>query len=246
LALIREEAGDWSLKVESFNAPLRRGLQMTLEANAITYAVARTTDERKGSVHCALVRWEYRIKDADEAELLLLVRETNTDGSELNKPISDHKGMAALILAVVVGMILAAVFGDWYAFPDHLWTFLGHRARPLGILFLAILFASVIPARLRLKGRTDFIGLFWSALLLWIGLAMGFLWFHFTRTPAYVDGSDKGYIQFGHEITDRLKLEHWPLLLAALPWAAIVFKALGFEVAEKTSEAILKTAKNEE
>ena len=39
LALIRQEAGGWSLKGESFNAPLRRGLQMKLEASAIRYTV---------------------------------------------------------------------------------------------------------------------------------------------------------------------------------------------------------------
>jgi hypothetical protein len=35
-------------------------------------------------------------------------------------------------------------------------------------------------------------------------------------------------------------------VIAALPWAAVVFKLLGFEVAEKTTEVVLEEAKKKD
>jgi len=70
-----------------------------------------------------------------------------------------------------------------------------------------------------------------------------FLWVSLTR-PALGEGQD--YAAAGHAIAEKLRAHNWPIVIAALPWAAVVFKLLGFEVAEKTTEVVLKEAKKKD
>jgi hypothetical protein len=43
-----------------------------------------------------------------------------------------------------------------------------------------------------------------------------------------------------------MKADNWPLLIAALPWAAVVFKLLGVEIAEKTTNVVIEVAKKKD
>jgi hypothetical protein len=94
-----------------------------------------------------------------------------------------------------------------------------------------------------LRQRTGFRELFLTAILLWTGAVLIFLWVSLTR-PALGEGQD--YAAAGHAIAEKLRAHNWPIVIAALPWAAVVFKLLGFEVAEKTTDVVLEEAKKKD
>jgi hypothetical protein len=238
LILIHAANGAWWMQVSQLYVPVQRGLRLRLDGRAVTYKDGKPKNPPQ-FLQCEVVSWEYQIAgtDTDEASLDVVVDEVRPA-----KPISDNWAMAALGLGGVTCLVLWIQLQAFYYHPDEMWAFFGRNARPLGVIAIVILFMGVFPSRMGLRKRTRFRELFLTAILCWTGIALGFLWWSFTRHPDPFPGDT----EFGHLIALKMKADNWPLLIAALPWAAVVFKLLGVEIAEKTTNVVIEVAKKKD
>jgi hypothetical protein len=231
---IREAKDRWSIEVDGVDVPLQKDFRLRVNGAAVTYKVK--PEKLPEFIQCRLVDWEYQVTDSRQASLELTVEEPPP-------PISDNRAMGAIALAVLTCLVLVIQFHAFYVHPEDAWAFLGRHAQVWGSIGLAALFAVVLPSRIGLRERTGFRELFLTAILLWTGAVLIFLWVSLTR-PALGEGQD--YAAAGHAIAEKLRAHNWPIVIAALPWAAVVFKLLGFEVAEKTTEVVLEEAKKKD
>jgi hypothetical protein len=230
---IREAKDRWSIEVDGKDMPLQKDLRLRVNGGAVTYK--EKPEKLPEFIQCRLVDWEYQVTDSRQASLELTVEEPTP-------PISNSRAIGAIALAVLTCLALVIQFHAFYVHPEDAWAFLGHHGQVWGSIGLAALFAVVLPSRMGLRQRTGFRELFLTAILLWTGAVLIFLWVSLTRPV----GEGQGYAAAGHAIAEKLRAHNWPIVIAALPWAAVVFKLLGFEVAEKTTEVVLEEAKKKD
>jgi hypothetical protein len=234
LIVIHAANGAWWMQFSQLDVPVQTGLRLRLDPNAVTYKDGKPKKSPQ-FLQCEVVSWEYQIAGTGTGEASL---DVVVDEVRLTKPISDNWAMGALGLGGVTCLVLLIELHAFYTNPNEMWAFFGRDARPLGVVTIVILFMGVFPSRMGLRKRTRFRELFLSAILCWTGIVLGFLWWSFTRHPDPFPGD----AAFGHAIAQKMKTNHWPLLIAALPWAAVIFKLLGFEIAEKTTNVVIDVA----
>jgi hypothetical protein len=223
------------MKVSHFDVPLQNGLKLRIKESAVNYSGAKPVEPAE-FLHCEVLRWEYQIADSESASLEVVVEDFDAP------TISNNRAFTAIGLAVVTCMVLGLQVYVFLQNPDEMWAFVGNYARWAGLVVLLILFLGVIPWRMGLRKRAGFRELYLSAILCWTGIALVLMWWSFTRPST----SSEDAVVLGKAIAAKLKADNWPLLLAALPWAALVFKLLGFDVAEKTAGVVIDAAKTKE
>lgn len=238
MATIREAGGKWWMEIDGTGVPLQKDLPMRVSGSAVTYK--EKPPETPEFILCRVVDWEYQVRTAEDASLVLIVEEP--------KPaITDNRAMAAMAVAGISFAALAIELHACYLHPEYAWGDFGYWARPVGCVLLALLFAVILPSRIGLRKSTGFREMFLTAILIWTGIVLIFLWFSLTRAvPSSAPGAGTDYAATGHAIAEKLRAHNWPFVIAALPWAAVVFKLFGFEVAEKATTVVLDATKKKD
>lgn len=233
MIVLRESANRWSMEVAHFDVPLQTGLRLRIEGKAVTYREPKP-EKPADVLKCQVLSWEYQIADAENASVVVVVEDFDAPG------ISDNWAFTAMGLAGVTGLVLLIEAHAFYLNHEEAWAFFGNNARWVGAIALAVLFLGIIPWRTGLRKKTGFRELFLTGILFWSGTALIVLWWRLSSPDGLSDAA------LGHAIAAKLKADNWPLLIAALPWVALIFKLLGFEVAEKTTGVVIEAAKTKE
>ncbi len=201
-------------------------------------------------VECVLAEWRYRVKAGGESVLELTVDEVRLSwfdkASNKLLPTDENKFKAAVLMSILVAIPAALAAYGFSHDPDLAWELAGHHLRWIGgwTLFLVVYF--VLPARLGLnRGAFRFQTEFLRALFFYAACGLVFAWLVLSRRPACFRGTPQDYANYAKSMAIKFSGSYWPVLLAVLPWAAVVFKVFGWETAEKTAEALRSTAKKE-
>ena len=243
---IREVDGGWVAKVERIEAPLRRGMHVLVDPSVIEMTEPKKVKPKK-EVDCRVVEWQYRIKSADEGHLEVIVDQVGTPLADRIFKTDQSKLNAGYVLALAVVLPAVVVIVNSYFDGNFPWMIAGHLARPVGTWGLLILFAVVIPVRLGLnRNGLTVSGAFYVTLLVLSGLVLMVLWRSLAAFPENFGGTSADFANYARALAGKLSTSYWPILLAVLPWAGVVFKALGFELAEKTADALREAGKKSE
>ncbi len=246
MILIREVDGGWVAKVERMEAPLRRGMHVLVDPSAIEMAEPKKVKPKK-EVDCRVVEWQYRIKSAEEGQLEVIVDQVVPPLLDRVLKSDQSKVKAGYLLALTVVLPAVAVAVNTYLDRNYPWELAGHLARPVGTWGLLILFGVVIPTRLRLnRNGLTVSGAFYVSLLVLSGLVLMGLWRSLSAFPENFIATRENYATYAHGLAAKLNTSYWPIVVAVLPWVGVVFKALGFEVAEKTADALREAGKKSE
>jgi hypothetical protein len=255
MALIREINNKWFLEhLASFPAPLEKGLHIMADGKTLKM-VDPATEAREGEVSCRLVEWQYRIADADHAELELIVEEVvpgffSSLFSFLTRPLQrlspDDRGIGTIVIGILTFFALLLAAWTMYKNQSDTWAFAARHLRAFGGWALLILFSFVIPTRLGLyRGRERFQKAFFRVLLMLAGFTLAGVWLRITSLPANFTGSDREYIGYAQALATKFSVSYWPALLVILPWLALSFQAFGLDLAGKTTDTVLKAVKTD-
>jgi hypothetical protein len=245
LALIREKNDKWFLEISSFTAPLQKGLRIVIDPAIILWKDNKPP-KQAGKVECRLVEWQYRIQDKEEASLEFTVEEVREWWLDRVIRTGENKLVAGIMLALFLLAPLGIATYLAYYDPDSAWAFAGTHIRNFVGIVLLVLFVLVIPHRFGLYRRGRVRDTFLWALIFYVGLILFGVWRFVSEYPESFTGSPQEYATYAKALVTKFSSSYWPVLLAALPWAAVAFKVFGFEIAEKTTDALKEAGKPHE
>lgn len=270
MILVQPDGSSWRIDLPEFRPTLRKGLTFSVARDAVTFdplavespqvplerwlsrlrvGMDRRRERRhpelgpRAEILCRLVSWHYTVRGGSSPQLEVTVEEVRP----ARHLIADEnsRAMTAMVVSTMLVLTLVAFTIYFYNVPEDLWSAVGHLARWGGALVILIFLWWMIPTRLKLGQGNGFTEMLYSSLLASAGWVVFFGWLAFSRHPYGFQGSHNDYGLYAHTLANKLKSGNWPLLLAALPWAAVAFKLLGLETAEKVSDALVKGAKKE-
>lgn len=243
--MIRERDGKWSMEVSSFTAPLQKGLRIVADPRAIQWE-GNKPRKPEGNIECRLVEWQYRIQDKEQATLELTVEEVCEWWLDRVIRTGDNKLVMGIMLAIflLAPLGLAAYWGYYY--PESAWAFAGEHVRNVVGVVLLILFVFIIPRKFGLYRRGRVRDSFLWAMIFYVGLILFGVWRFVSEYPQPFNGSPHEYADYAKALVTKFSSSYWPVFLAVLPWAAVVFKVFGFEGAEKTTDALKEAGKPHE
>ena len=269
MILLHPEQPRWRIELPGFRPPLRPGLTFSVAREAVTFDSPAPAERKEAlerwlnalaeavrkwrrhglpkpedptEILCRVVSWKYSISGEGTPGLEVTVEEVRAP----RYLIADEntRAMTAMVFSVLILLTLLLLTIDFHYFPDDLWSVAGHVARWGGAIVLLAVVWWLVPSRLALGKKNRFIDLLYSSLIACLGWALLIGWLAIARYPPNFDGSHNAFVNYAHTLANKLRSDNWPLLLTALPWAAVAFKLLGFETAEKASEAMVKAAKD--
>jgi len=250
MILIQELKNKWSHEVASFDAPLHKGLRIDLDSKAIK--VVDPQVKLPDQVFCILVDWRVQIKDAERGVLTLFVKETTppVPAKEEKPPFLDRifateesRFFGGIIFSIVVSLAVLAFGWTIYRNAEFGWELVGRNIRWIGWMALGCFFFFILPSRLGLNRGNSFKSYFFRAALNLLGLILIAAWLRLTLLPEPFKDSPQYFVDYAHTLTEKFSSSYWPVLLSILPWAAVAFKLLGFEFAEKAVDAVKEAAK---
>lgn len=251
MILIREMNNKWTCELPVLHAPLRKRLMIVISPGVLRMTSPEDKPPKQ-EVPCRLIEWKSRIADDKSASLELIVEDVSPSwftlqGSKIFSWLEKKIDMPPAMLAGLFTGLIALVLGAFVYWNQELaWSFAGRHIRGVGGWTLFLLFIWIIPARLGLfKGRESFGKTYIQALFSMAALLLPVLWLRITSFPEKFGHSDQEYATYAHALAAKFSVSYWPILLSLLPWMAAGFKIVGFESAEKTTDAIAHAAKTE-
>ncbi len=251
MILIREIDNKWTSELAALHVPLRKGLTIVISPNVLRMTSPEAKPPER-EVPCRLIEWSSRIKDDKTANLELIVEDISPGlfaqlGSQVFAWIEKKIDMPpALVAGMFTGFIALVLAAFVYWNQELAWSFAGRHIRGFGGWALFFLFIWLIPAQLGLfKGRESFGKTYVQALFSMAALLLPALWLQMTSFPEHFGRSSQEYAAYAHGLASKFSVSYWPVLLSLLPWLAVGFKIVGFESAEKTTDAIAHAAKTE-
>ncbi len=240
---IRDTDNIWRCDILKFNAPLEVGVTLVIHPKLMEMtnpAAARPTEDVKWRI----VAWNYLLLDVNSDHIEVVVEEIPAPWrSPFKNP--EHRFQVAVFCGVFTAV---ALIGTLYYLsslaPDDRWAIIGRHARTWGGWTLFLVFSIILPSRLGLSKKSSFWSTYVTELFVMAGFVMVAAWLSISKLPDHFSGASQEYAAYARALFARLKTDNWPLMLAALPWAAVAFKVLGFDSAEKASDALVRAAKD--
>jgi hypothetical protein len=230
----------WRYDVLKFNVPLQAGVTLVIHPRLLE--MTDPTVARPANSKWRVVSWSYLLLSPDSDHVEVVVEEVPEPWRSPFKN-ADTRFKAAVFSGCLTAFVLIAVlFLLYFMAPDARWALIGQHARWVGGWGLFLLFSIILPSRLGLSRSSSFWSTYLVQLFVMAGLVMVAVWLGISRRPC-TSCTPQQYADYARALAARLKADNWPLLLTALPWAAVAFKILGLDAAEKTADTVLKAAK---
>lgn len=260
MVLIREVEGRWAAEMK-LDKPLEFGLLLVVQPGSLTF-VKEGIQRPSGHMVCQVAYWRtyaYMEMVVDEVTVQLvpngerLVPRLTRVALWLQrrpfwlKQFVQREAVIANVSNVMATACTVSLLALLWMLFDHrqwLWVFAGRSLRTAGSLGILYVFVYLFPVRLGLYKGSGILNRFYLTMLLYVGFVAWSAWLQFARLPPDYKGTGVPDVDLAQYVAGRLGHTYWPVLLAALPWAALILRAFGFEIAGKTADEVRKAAKD--
>lgn len=243
---IQDRNKTWFAEVAPFKVPLRKGMRIVTEPGA-THPLPGRDDgkpEPKSPQRvCTLMDWQYRIREDQQAELELVVKELKTPLLDRLLQNEDNRFVVSIILAMLT-VAPIVVFGLLLRYQtEYMWALAGHYGRGIVGWSLFILCWLILPTRFGWYESSTFRNTFLAQVSVLTGIVLALLWSSISVRPDNFGWTNAECAAYAHHLVATLNSNYWPFLVTLFTWAAIVFKYFGFETAEKAADALKEEVK---